>query len=125
VVGQARPGGLTGGAGRVAMGAPEYDPVARETNLVGALEAMKKSGIWIYGSSVSNGVSPWAADLTGPLCLVLGSEGEGVRPLVARTCDVLLTIPMTGAIASLNVAAAAAVLCYEVARQRRPQAETP
>ena len=125
IVGKHHQVGLTGAAARVAMGALEYVPVARETNLVGALEAMKKSGIWIYGSSVSNGVSPWAADLTGPLCLVLGSEGEGVRPLVARTCDVLLTIPMTGTIGSLNVAAAAAVLCYEVARQRRPKAETP
>ncbi len=125
IVGKHHQVGLTGAAARVAMGALEYVAVARETNLVGAMEAMKKSGIWIYGSSVSNGVSPWAADLTGPLCLVLGSEGEGVRPLVARTCDVLLTIPMTGTIGSLNVAAAAAVLCYEVARQRRPKAETP
>jgi 23S rRNA (guanosine2251-2'-O)-methyltransferase len=111
--------GLTGAAARVAMGAVEYVPVARETNLVSALEAMKKSGVWIYGSAVSDGVSPWAADLTGPLCLVLGSEGEGLRPLVARTCDALLTIPMSGMVGSLNVAAAAAVLCYEVTRQRR------
>ena len=117
--------GLTGATARVAMGALEYIPVARETNLVVALEAIKKSGVWIYGSDVSHGVSPWAADLSGPVCLVLGSEGEGLRPLVARTCDVLLTIPMAGMIGSLNVAAAAAVLCYEVARQRRLKAESP
>lgn len=125
LVGKHHQVGLTGAAARVAMGALEYVPVARETNLVGALEAMKKAGVWVYGSSVSDGVFPWAADLTGPLCLVLGSEGEGVRPLVARTCDVLLNIPMAGTIGSLNVAAAAAVLCYEVARQRRPKTETP
>jgi 23S rRNA (guanosine2251-2'-O)-methyltransferase len=92
--------------------------VARETNLVAALETLKKLDIWIYGSAVGEGSPAWAVDLTGPLCLVLGSEGEGLRPLVARTCDVLLTIPMTGRVGSLNVGAAGAALCYEIARQR-------
>jgi 23S rRNA (guanosine2251-2'-O)-methyltransferase len=110
--------GLTDAAARAAMGAVEYLPVARETNLVNALEALKKSGIWVYGASAGQGVPAWGADLTGPLCLVLGSEGEGLRPLVAKACDVLLTIPMRGKIGSLNVAAAGAALCYEVARQR-------
>jgi 23S rRNA (guanosine2251-2'-O)-methyltransferase len=110
--------GLTDAAVRTAMGAASYVPVAKETNLVSALEGLKKAGIWIYGATVGDGVPPWKADLTGPLCLVLGGEGEGVRPLVANTCDVLLTIPMTGQVGSLNVAAAGAVLCYEVARQR-------
>jgi 23S rRNA (guanosine2251-2'-O)-methyltransferase len=112
--------GLTEVAARAAMGAVEHVAVARETNLVSALERLKKSGIWIYGTAVRDGVPPWRADLTGPLCLVFGGEGEGVRPLVARTCDVLVTIPMEGALGSLNVGAAVAVLCYEVARQRRP-----
>lgn len=110
--------GLTDAAARAAMGAVEYLAVARETNLVNALEAIKKSGIWVFGSTPGDGVPVWAADLTGPLCLVLGSEGEGLRPLVARACDVLLVIPMLGRMGSLNVAAAGAVLCYEVARQR-------
>jgi 23S rRNA (guanosine2251-2'-O)-methyltransferase len=125
IVGKHHQVGLTGAAARVAMGAVEYLPVARATNVVNALETVKKSGVWIYGSSVSGGVSLWAADLTGPLCLVLGSEGEGLRPLVARACDILVTIPMAGRIGSLNVAAAAAVFCYEVARQRRLKAQTP
>jgi 23S rRNA (guanosine2251-2'-O)-methyltransferase len=116
--------GLTEAAARAAMGAVEYVAVARETNLVVALETLKKSGIWIYGSSVGEGTPVWAADLTGPLCLVLGSEGEGLRSLVARTCDVLLTIPMTGRVGSLNVGAAGAVLCYEVARQRALMGKT-
>ena len=116
--------GLTDAAARSAMGAVEYIPVARETNLVSALEALKKSGIWVYGSTIGHGVAPWTADLTGPLCLVLGSEGEGLRPLVARTCDVLLTIPMAGRVGSLNVAAAGAALCYEVARQRSLKGKT-
>jgi 23S rRNA (guanosine2251-2'-O)-methyltransferase len=110
--------GLTDSAARAAMGAVEYLSVARETNLVNALEALKKAGIWVYGSVTGPGVPAWGADLTGPLCLVLGSEGEGLRPLVAKACDVLLTIPMRGKVGSLNVAAAGAALCYEVARQR-------
>src|SRR5438128_2657854 len=107
------------------MGAVDYLPVARATNVVSALEMVKKSGVWIYGSTISSGVSLWAADLTGPLCLVLGSEGEGLRPLVARTCDILVTIPMLGRVGSLNVSAAGAVLCYEVTRQRQTEPKTP
>jgi 23S rRNA (guanosine2251-2'-O)-methyltransferase len=112
--------GLTDAASRAAMGAIEYVRVARETNLVAALEKLKESGIWIYGGAASGGVAPWAADLGGPVCVVLGGEGEGLRPLVARSCDALITIPMQGRVGSLNVSAAAAVLCYEVARQRSP-----
>jgi 23S rRNA (guanosine2251-2'-O)-methyltransferase len=115
--------GLTETAVRAAMGAVEYLAVARETNLVGGIEALKKSGIWVYGGAVGSGVPPWAADLTGPICLVLGSEGEGLRPNVARACDALVTIPMAGRVGSLNVAAATAVLCYEVARQRSARAK--
>jgi 23S rRNA (guanosine2251-2'-O)-methyltransferase len=117
--------GLTEAAARTAMGAVEYVAVARETNLVNALERLKRSGIWIHGAIADGGVPPWSSDLSGPVCLVLGSEGEGLRPLVARACDVLLSIPMRGAVGSLNVAAAGAVLCYEVARQRGQGPETP
>jgi 23S rRNA (guanosine2251-2'-O)-methyltransferase len=100
--------GLTEAAARTAMGALEYVSVARETNLVDALEKLKKSGVWIYGAASEGGLAPWSADLRGPLCLVLGSEGEGLRPLVARACDVLLSVPMRGGVGSLNVAAAGA-----------------
>jgi 23S rRNA (guanosine2251-2'-O)-methyltransferase len=116
--------GLTDAAARTAMGAVEYVAVARETNLVSALEKLKESGIWIYGSAADGGVAPWAADLRGPLCLVLGGEGEGLRPLVARTCDVMVSVPMRGGVGSLNVAAAGAALCYEVARQRAQNHKT-
>jgi 23S rRNA (guanosine2251-2'-O)-methyltransferase len=117
--------GLTEAAARTAMGAVEYVAVARETNLVTSLEKLKESGIWIYGASAKGGIPPWAADLTGPICLVLGGEGEGLRPLVARTCDVLVSVPMRGGVGSLNVAAAGAAVCYEVARQRIKAAQTP
>lgn len=110
--------GLTEAAARTAMGAVEHVRVARATNMVAALETLKESGIWVHGATLGDGVAPWAADLRGPVCLVFGSEGEGLRPLVARACDVLLTIPMTGSVGSLNVSAAGAVLAYEVSRQR-------
>lgn len=110
--------GLTSAAAKSAMGAVEHLAVARETNVVQALEILKKQGIWIVGSTVQGGKAPWEVDLTGPICLVLGGEGAGVRPLVARSCDFLVSIPMRGKIESLNVGAAAAILCYEVERQR-------
>jgi 23S rRNA (guanosine2251-2'-O)-methyltransferase len=115
--------GLTDAAAKTAMGAVEYVSVARQTNMVSALEKLKESGVWIYGAAPTAGTAPWAADLRGPICLVLGSEGEGLRPLVARTCDVLLSIPMAGRVSSLNVGAAGAALCYEVARQRGSRPE--
>lgn len=117
--------GLTEAAARTAMGAVEYVGVAREANLVSALEKIKKSGIWVHGAAINGGLPPWSVDLKGPVCLVLGSEGEGLRPLVARTCDVLVSVPMRGGVGSLNVAAAGAALCYEVARQRATAAKTP
>jgi len=117
--------GLTGAAARTAMGAAESVKVARETNLTAALEKLKQSGVWIHGAAPSGGVAPWDADLTGPLCLVLGSEGSGLRPLIARTCDVLVTVPMLGRVGSLNVSAAAAIVCYEVVRQRTFRRKTP
>src|SRR5437762_696196 len=110
---------LAGAAGPLAaMGAADSVRVARETNLAAALEKLKQAGVWIHGAAAPGGVAPWDADLTGPLCLVLGSEGGGLRPLIARTCDVLLTVPMLGQVGSLNVSAATAVICYEVVRQR-------
>jgi 23S rRNA (guanosine2251-2'-O)-methyltransferase len=111
--------GLTSAAAKSAVGAADLVPVARETNLVQALEVLKKEGLWVIGSAPVGGRLPWETDLAGPLCLVLGGEGEGLRPLVARSCDLLVSLPMRGKLASLNVSAAAAVLCYEVLRQRR------
>lgn len=116
--------GLTEAAARTAMGAVEYVGVARESNLVSALEKIKKAGIWVYGAASERGSLPWSVDLTGPICLVLGSEGEGLRTLVARTCDVIVSVPMKGGVGSLNVAAAGAALCYEVARQRAVNPKT-
>ena len=123
VVPKHRSAGLTGGTAKAAAGAVEFVPVARETNLVAVLEELKKQGVWIAGAVPKGGVPIWEADLRGPICLVLGGEGPGLRPLVARTCDLLLTLPMLGRVGSLNVAAAGAVVCYEVLRQRRASEE--
>lgn len=118
VVPKHRAVGLTEAAARVAMGALELVRVARVANLVSAIEIIKKKAVWVYGAVPSGGALPWETDLAGPLCLVLGSEGQGLRPLVARTCDGLLTVPMAGRLGSLNVGVAGGVLCYEAARQR-------
>lgn len=110
--------GLTGAAAKSAMGAVEHVPVAREANLVQCLEVLKKEGVWVMGAVTEGGRAPWEVDLTGAICLVLGGEGAGLRPLVARSADFLITVPMRGRLGSLNVSAAAAVLCFEVVRQR-------
>lgn len=117
--------GLTGAVAKSAMGAVELVPVARATNLVQCLERMKTEGIWIMGTAVHGGKTPWEVDLTGSICLVLGGEGQGLRPLVARSADLLITLPMRGRLESLNVSAAAAVLCFEVVRQRLAAARRP
>ncbi len=113
--------GLTPHVVRAASGALEYLAVARVGNLAQALERLKREGCWVVGAVAEGGDAqvPWAADLRGALVLVLGSEGRGLRPLVARTCDMLVSIPLAGRVASLNVAAAGAALLYEVRRQRR------
>jgi 23S rRNA (guanosine2251-2'-O)-methyltransferase len=116
--------GLTPGVAKSAAGAADRMTVARVPNLVQALEVLKKEGIWVIGTTLRGGASPWDTDLRVPMCLVLGGEGGGLRSLVARTCDLLLTLPMRGKLESLNVAAAAAVLCYEVVRQRSEDSAT-
>lgn len=110
--------GLTPAVAKAAAGALEHVPVCREPNVVQVLEIMKRESVWVLGASQRGGRPPWQADLASGICLVLGGEGEGLRPLVARTCDDLVSLPMRGKVTSLNVSAAAAALCYEALRQR-------
>ncbi len=93
--------------------------VSRVANLTSALKELKDAGLWIYGSAAEGSVSLWQTDLKGPLCIVIGSEGDGMSRLVAETCDFLVSIPMKGQVSSLNASAAAAVLIYEALRQRQ------
>jgi len=111
--------GVTPAAAKASAGAVERCPVARVTNVAKTIEALKEAGVWSVALA-ADGDRPLAAvDLTGPVALVLGSEGEGLRPLVRKTCDLSASIPMTGEIDSLSVSASAAVALYEAARQRR------
>jgi 23S rRNA (guanosine2251-2'-O)-methyltransferase len=110
---------VTPAVARASAGAVEHLPIAVVTNLARYLEEVKSGELWVYGAAGEQGaVSMWQADLTGGVALVLGAEGRGLRPLVRRTCDALVSIPLAGQVESLNVSVAAAVLLYEARRQR-------
>jgi len=103
---------------KVASGAAETIPVVQVTNLVRALEELKKLGVWILGTSFNTSESLYQADLKGPVAIVLGAEGTGLRRLTEEHCDILMQIPMCGVVESLNVSVAAGVCLYEALRQR-------
>lgn len=103
---------------RASAGAVEHLPVAVVTNLARYLTEVKGSDLWVYAASAEGGTPMWDTDLSGGAALVLGAEGRGLRPLVRRTCDAAIAIPLAGRVESLNVSVAAAVLLYEAVRQR-------
>jgi 23S rRNA (guanosine2251-2'-O)-methyltransferase len=104
---------------RASAGAVEHLPVAVVPNLARWLNDVKGPELWVYAAAADGGQSLWDADLDGGLVLVFGAEGKGVRPLVRRSCDGAVAIPLAGRVESLNVSVAAALLLYEAARQRR------
>lgn len=104
---------------KVASGAAETVPVVTVTNLARFLDRLKQSGIWIAGAAEDAPTAIFDQDLTGPIALVLGSEGKGIRRLVREKCDYLVAIPMGGSLSSLNVSVAAGICQFEVVRQRR------
>ena len=110
--------GVTSAAVKASAGASEHVPVARETNLRRALEKMKEAGMWVYALEEAEATAYTDLELSGPVAFVLGSEGRGIRRLVREGCDGAVSIPMRGAVSSLNVSVAAAVLLYEAMRQR-------
>jgi 23S rRNA (guanosine2251-2'-O)-methyltransferase len=103
---------------RASAGAVEHLPVAVVPNLARYLGDIKGSDLWTYAADAEGSVSMWDTDLAGGVALVLGAEGKGVRPLVRRTCDATVAIPLAGKVGSLNVSVAAALLLYEARRQR-------
>ena len=109
---------LTATVRKVAAGAAETTPVVAVTNLVRALKLLREAGLWIVGADAAAGTSPRQVDLTGPVVLVLGAEGTGLRKLTRQNCDFLVSLPQRGAVESLNVSVAAAMLLYEARRQR-------
>ncbi len=118
IIPKRRSAGLTGIVGKTSAGAVEHIPVARVANLPSAIRDLKERGLWVYGTAANAPASLWETDLTGPCCIVVGSEGDGMGRLVTEQCDFLVSIPMRGKLDSLNASAAAAVLMYEVLRQR-------
>ena len=118
VIPKRRSAGLTGVVDKTSAGAAEHLRVARVPNLPAAIAELKEKGLWIYGAAAEGETSLWETDLTVPLGLVIGSEGEGLGRLVRERCDGLIRIPMKGRVGSLNAATAAGILMYEALRQR-------
>jgi 23S rRNA (guanosine2251-2'-O)-methyltransferase len=109
---------VTPAVARASAGAVEHLPIAVVKNLARFLGEVKSPSLWVWAAEGGGGTPMWQADLTGGVALVLGAEGRGLRPLVRRTCDAAVSIPLAGRTESLNVSVAAAVLLYEARRQR-------
>ena len=115
---------ITAGAIKASAGATERMRIARVHNFLGSIDKLRESGVKVWGTGAEDGVDLFEADLTVGTAFVVGSEGRGMREAVARRCDGVLRIPMEGKIASLNASAAAAIVLYEVNRQRRLAAKS-
>jgi 23S rRNA (guanosine2251-2'-O)-methyltransferase len=109
--------GLTPVVAKISSGAIEYVPVAKVTNLNQTMEYLKKKGLWIVGAEMG-GETYYSKDMTGPVALVIGSEGEGLGRLIKENCDYVVSIPMKGSISSLNAAVSAAIIMFEIQKQR-------
>ena len=118
VIPKRRSAGLTAIVGKASAGAAEYMAIARVANIPAALKELKAAGLWVYGTAADGAAPLWSTDLTGPVALVIGSEGDGMGRLVRESCDFVLSLPMKGRLNSLNASAAAAVTMYEILRQR-------
>lgn len=110
--------GLTGAVARASAGAVEHVACARVANLAGEVERLKAKGLWAIGADTGAARTVYEADLTGPLAVVIGSEGRGISSIVKSKCDLLVRIPLRGHTSSLNASVAAAVIAYETLRQR-------
>ncbi|MBQ1207296.1 MAG: 23S rRNA (guanosine(2251)-2'-O)-methyltransferase RlmB [Lachnospiraceae bacterium] len=117
IIPKRRAAGLTAVVARTSAGALNYTPVAKVTNLANTIEDLKKEGLWFVCADMG-GQTMYDLNLTGPIGLVIGNEGQGVSRLVREKCDMIASIPMKGDIDSLNASVAAGVLAYEIVRQR-------
>lgn len=118
VIPERRAVGLTETVAKVSAGAMEYVPVARVTNIGRTLDELKEKGFWVVGTHQDARELYYQAKLTGPLAVVIGSEGKGMGRLVTEKCDFTVRLPMLGHVTSLNAAVAGAILVYEIRRQR-------
>ncbi len=112
-----RSAGIGAIAAKTSAGAVSYTPVARVTNLAQTIDSLKERGLWVMGADM-DGDDMYKSNLTGAIALVVGSEGKGISRLIKQKCDFMVRIPMFGEINSLNASVAAAVLMYEIVRQR-------
>ena len=110
---------LTPAARKVAAGAAESTPVVAVTNLARSLKLLKDAGLWVIGADAGAEQAASEVDMKGPLVLVLGAEGTGLRQLTRQNCDFMVRLPNLGAVESLNVSVAAGMLLYEALRQRQ------
>lgn len=110
---------------KVACGAAESVPLVRVTNLARCLDALAERGVWLFGAAGEADQTLYDVELTGPVALLLGAEGSGLRRLTRERCDHLLKLPMAGAVSSLNVSVATGICLFEVVRQRRSLAIAP
>lgn len=118
IIPQRRSVALTATVAKASAGAVEYVPVARVTNLDRTIRQLKDESLWVVGADMVGSEIYWKAKLTGPLLLVIGGEGKGLGRLIKQRCDMLVRLPMSGHVGSLNASVAAALLIYEVVRQR-------
>ena len=118
VIPKRRSAGLTAIVDKSSAGAAEHMAIARVANIAAAIKELKDAGLWVYGTAADGASGLWTTDLTGPIALVIGSEGDGMSRLVKESCDFVLSLPMKGRVSSLNASAAAAVTMYEILRQR-------
>ncbi len=118
IIPKRRSAGLTAIVDKASAGAAEHMAVARAANLPAALQELKKRGLWVYGTAADGQSELWKTDFSGAVALVIGSEGDGMGRLVRECCDFIVSLPMRGQINSLNASAAAAIVMYEVLRQR-------
>jgi 23S rRNA (guanosine2251-2'-O)-methyltransferase len=118
VIPKKRAVGVTPAVVKTSSGATDHIPIARVSNIVQSLERLKDKGVWTIGLIPDADRTIYQVDLTGPIALVIGGEGEGISRLVSERCDLLASIPMSGKVGSLNASVAAAVAMYEVFRQR-------
>ena len=118
IIPKRRSAGLTTIVDKASAGAAEHSLIARVPNISAAIKELKDKGLWIYGTAADGENKLYSTDFTGPLALVIGSEGDGMSRLVRDNCDFIVSLPMKGSIGSLNASCAAAITMYEVLRQR-------
>ena len=118
IIPKRRSAGLTAVVDKASAGAAEHMAIARVPNIPAVLKELKEQGLWVYGTAATGASDLWHTDFSGPIALVIGSEGDGMGRLVAESCDYIVSLPMKGQVSSLNASAAAAITMYEILRQR-------